>query len=101
VKLDHLIKELIEQTGIDLHSYECDLPDTVAVRNKQLFPFLKNKSITFRNEIYLKFEDAVQFVQILTIVVPEIKIEIDCSIAGIHKILAALPWSDESVSPST
>jgi hypothetical protein len=94
-KVAHLINALIEKTGIDLHSYESDLPDSVTLRNKQLFPLLKNKSLFIRSEIYLRFEDAVQFVQILAKVVPEIKIEIDVSIAGIHKLLAPLAWLNE------
>lgn len=98
VKLDHLVSALIEHTGIDLHSYESDLPDSVALRNKQLFPLLKKKSLYIRNEIYLKFEDALQFVQILANVVPEIKIEVDVSVDGIQKIMAPLTWLNEDGS---
>ena len=100
VKVAHLISALIEQTGIDLHSYESDLPDSVTLQNKQLFPLLKNKSLFIRNEIYLKFEDALQFVQILTKVVPEIKIEVDVSIDGIQKLMMPLNWLNVDGSQS-
>jgi len=41
VELNAVCGLLQERTGIDLAEYEVYLPDAIQMRNKELFPFLK------------------------------------------------------------
>jgi len=41
IELNAVCELIKEKTGIDLAEYEVYLPDTIQMRNKELFPFLK------------------------------------------------------------
>ena len=45
VELVDIIKLLAFKTGIDLQCYEASLPHTIAVQNKELFPFLHDQGV--------------------------------------------------------